>query len=83
MTMAKPCKLGGAPRDSYVGFCWLHKRPLTARQLRCRKCLAKGCGALERREHPYWEEREERKAARRARQDERRTFLAGLGGAWK
>ena len=79
----KPCRLGGALSDKYVGFCWHHKSPVTAQQIKCRGCLAKECGALERKEHPYWEEREQRKAARRERKDERRAMIASLGGAWK
>lgn len=41
-----------------VGYCWHHHAYLTAKQLKKKECLLKGCGALKRLDNPYWEQRE-------------------------
>ena len=56
--------------DKCVGYCYHHRKWLTLRQLRLKKCLSKGgheyCHALRiREEHPWWEIRKKRKAERR------------------
>lgn len=49
-----------------VAFCRYHRKWLTLRQLKQKKCLSKRgyerCNALKiREEHPYWEERRRRR----------------------
>lgn len=49
-----------------VAFCRHHRKWLTLRQLKLKKCLSKHgyerCNALKiREEHPYWEERRKRR----------------------
>lgn len=63
-------------RTLYSGFsantcayCALHRASLTPKQMKKHRCLAKGCTALIRHEHPYWETREESRQKRRDRKE--------------
>jgi len=76
----KYIKLGG-PKEKCVGYCYYHKTGLTARQLKAKKCLMKGCNALRRWDHPYWEAREEQRARRAERKDRiERQYQEIIGG---
>lgn len=52
-------------RDKIIGYCGFHKRHLTIQQLKNRECLRKGCTALKKWEHPFWEDREKRNELKR------------------
>lgn len=51
----------GGKKEHCIGFCWLHHRGLTKKQVDIRKCLKKQCGAFEKRDHPYWEQKQRTK----------------------
>lgn len=59
--------LYGSESSNTCAFCAYHGRSLTPNQMKQHRCLAKGCTALIRHEHPYWAEREESKQKRRER----------------
>ncbi len=61
--------LYGGRSSNTCAFCALHGRALTPRQMKKHQCLAKGCSALVRAEHPIWEEREKRRQMRIERRD--------------
>lgn len=65
------CSLGGGKKRC-VGYCRLHKCNITITQMKNRECLKKGCGALKRLPHPYWEQREHRKQIKKANKERRR-----------
>lgn len=63
--------LGGS--KSPVGFCHLHKKTLSLRQMKKKECLAKECHWLERyKDHHYWIERAKRKELAKARRMEKK-----------
>lgn len=73
--------LYGSASSNTCAFCAYHGRALTPRQLKQHKCLAKACTALIRHEHPFWDQREERKQLRKERKrrlDEQ--YLKIVGG---
>lgn len=41
-----------------IGYCKRHNCYMTCKQLKRKECLRKQCGALQRFEHKYWEQRE-------------------------
>lgn len=53
--------------DNTCAFCCKHYLSLTPRQLKTRACLQKQCRYLIRHEHRFWDERDNRKAMRKAR----------------
>ena len=59
----------GSRTGNSCAYCWKHHLALTPTQLKRRGCLGRGCDALQRYDHPYWEKREETKAKRRARKE--------------
>lgn len=61
--------LFGSETTNSCAYCWKHHKGLTPRQLKQKGCLGKQCDALQRFEHPYWEQREKTKAYRVARKD--------------
>lgn len=66
----------GGRSSNVCAFCWKHRKALTPKQLRRRECLKRQCDALERYDHPLWEQREKSKALRAARKER-------LEGVWK
>lgn len=58
-----------ASADKIVGFCRLHKRYITERQMRTKKCIPKGCRAFQRRDCQYWDDRDRRKELRRMKKE--------------
>lgn len=64
--------LGGKQKNC-IGFCWKHRRGITKKQEKIRKCLKKQCGAFEKREHPYWEQNERNKQQRKVVKETRDT----------
>lgn len=50
-----------------VGYCWYHKKWVTVQQLKQKECLRKQCNRFEKKEHPYWEEREKKKQMKKER----------------
>lgn len=58
-----------AKAENVCAFCWHHKKGLTVKQLKKRKCLARQCGALERKDHPYWAARERIKELKKSRKE--------------
>ena len=44
-----------------VGYCRLHKKTMSLRQIKRKACLKKKCRHLVRCKHPYWEQREQEK----------------------
>ena len=65
------CLLGGSYENN-IGYCKLHRCNVTAKQMKNRKCLQKGCRHFRKHlNHPYWVEREAAKAEKKRRkQDE-------------
>lgn len=59
----------GSFSGNSCAYCWKHHKGMTPTQLKSRQCLKRQCGALQRCDHPYWEQREKTKAARRARKE--------------
>lgn len=60
------CRLG-TPKSA-CGYCKLHRKKLTTRQLKNRKCLSKGCFHLVKYErHGYWKQRERIKKEKKER----------------
>lgn len=58
---AVPSMFGGMiDRSRAVAYCYYHHAHLTEKQLKKKRCLGKGCSALKKMEHPYWEQRERR-----------------------
>lgn len=57
--------LYGSSSANTCAYCAIHKCSLTPRQMENKKCLSKHCTALVRAEdHPFWGQREARKAKR-------------------
>lgn len=74
--------LYGGSSSNTCAFCAFHGRALTPRQMKKHACLSKGCTALIRHEHPFWEQREERKAQRKARKERlERKYQEAVGGS--
>ena len=48
----------GSSTSNSCAYCYKHHLAMTPQQMKKRKCLEKRCGALQRCEHPYWEQRE-------------------------
>lgn len=69
--------LYGSRSENTCAYCAIHKRALTPRQMRGKECLAKHCPALIKCEHPFWEERENRKAMRKQRKERLNAMLGG------
>ena len=69
------CVLGGS-RKNLVGYCRRHHCAVTAPQVRSRECLGKQCAHLKRWPHPFWEQREETKAKRKARKERLDAFAS-------
>ena len=61
--------LYGSTSTNSCAYCYKHYKALTPKQLKTKKCLEKQCSALQRCEHPYWEQREKRKEQRAARKE--------------
>lgn len=73
--------LYGSVSSNTCAFCAYHRKSLTPHQLKKHKCLAKGCNALIRHEHPYWLLREDSRKKRRARKERlEREYLKAIGG---
>lgn len=60
--------LSQADIRNVVGYCGKHHGYITANQLRRKECLKKGCRYLDRIENKFWDERAERKAAKKKKQ---------------
>lgn len=48
----------GTKNTKFVGWCRLHRGYLTAKQLKTKKCLSKGCRHLIKLEHTWWVNRQ-------------------------
>lgn len=73
----KSCPLG-ASGENIIGYCALHHCCLSKKQMQNRKCLEKHCKRfVMRKDHPYWQRREEIKEARKQRKDAQRSAAAG------
>ena len=73
--------LYGSESSNTCAFCAYHGKALTPNQMKKHKCLAKGCTALIRHEHPYWNDREDAKQKRRARKERlEQKYLEAIGG---
>lgn len=59
--------LGGGKNP--VAWCALHKRTLSVKQMRKKKCLEKQCTWLAKKDHPYWAQREQKKQLAKARRE--------------
>lgn len=59
----------GSRSGNSCAYCWKHHKGMTPKQLQSRQCLKRQCDALQRCDHPYWQQREKTKEARRARKD--------------
>lgn len=59
-----------APLERCVGYCYYHKKWVTAKQMGRKGCIQKHCGAFEVREaHPVWEQRRKAKEKRKERKE--------------
>ena len=73
--------LYGGQSSNTCAFCAYHGKSLTPKQMQKHKCLGKGCTALIRHEHPYWEKREESRQKRRERKARlEKKYLEVTGG---
>ena len=59
--------LYGSRSANTLAYCHYHHRALTPQQMKEKQCLAKQCNALQKHEHPYWEQREASREKRKAR----------------
>ena len=59
----------GSTSKNSCAYCYKHHKALTPRQLQKRECLKRQCDALQRCDHPYWEQREKKKEQRVARRE--------------
>ena len=59
----------GSSTSNSCAYCYKHHLAMTPQQMKKRKCLEKRCGALQRCDHPYWEQREKTRANRAARKE--------------
>jgi hypothetical protein len=59
----------GSASSNSCAYCFKHHKALTPRQLKKRECLKRQCDALQRCEHPLWEQREKKKEQRIARRE--------------
>ena len=59
--------LYGTRSSNTLAYCHKHHCALTPQQLKQKQCLAKHCNALQKHEHPYWEQREKSKQKRKER----------------
>jgi hypothetical protein len=54
--------------NNVAGYCKLHSKHMTVKQIKCLNCLQKQCWHLKRNEeHKWWQQREEVKQKRKAR----------------
>lgn len=60
-------KLSETDAGNIVGYCQKHRAYITIKQMRKKECLRKECRYFRRVENPFWEERAERKAAKKQR----------------
>lgn len=73
--------LYGCRSSNTCAYCFFHKKALTPRQLQKHECLRKQCPGLIKHEHPYWDQREERKKKRAARKKRlEKEYLRMIGG---
>lgn len=71
----------GSESSNTCAFCAFHGKSLTPKQLKQKGCLGKNCTALIRHEHPYWDAREGRKAARKERKKRlEQEYRKAIGG---
>ena len=55
-------------RSRLIGYCRLHKGPMTVTQVKTKKCLSKCCRHFcKYKQHPYWEMREKIKLEKKRR----------------
>lgn len=55
-------------KNRAVGYCHFHKAALTVKTMKCKECLKKQCGAMERYgEHDFWRQHAQKKNLRKAR----------------
>ena len=59
----------GCRSANSCAYCYKHHKALTPRQLQRRECLKRQCDALQRYDHPYWDQREKTKEKRIARRE--------------
>ena len=58
-------------RSKLIGYCRLHKGPMTLQQVKTKKCLVKGCHHFcKYKQHPYWEMREKIKLEKKKKRRE-------------
>lgn len=56
--------------DKVVGYCRLHKRHLTAEQMKRKQCIPKGCGAFKKWDCQYWRHKERLKEVKRIKKEQ-------------
>lgn len=62
--------LFGTCSDNIAGYCQLHRKGMTVKQIKQKECLKKQCNHLKKNEvHDYWRYRETIKNKRRERKD--------------
>lgn len=59
-----------AIRSNIVGFCRLHRVHLTKAQVQQKECVSKGCRALKKWDHKYWDHKERMKEVKRLKKEE-------------
>lgn len=56
--------------NNVAGYCKLHHKAMTVRQIRCKNCLGKNCWHLQKNEaHDWWRQRETIKQKRNERKE--------------
>lgn len=62
--------LFGTCSDNVAGYCHLHRKGMTVKQIKYKECLKKQCNHFERNDiHDYWRYRETIKNKRKNRKD--------------
>lgn len=72
--------LYGSASANTCAYCCKHFLSLTPRQLKTRKCLQYQCGYLVKHEHKFWDDRDNRKAMRKARKQRLEEQYASVTG---
>lgn len=75
--------LYGSASANTCAYCCKHYLALTPRQLKTRKCLQHQCRYLVKHEHKFWDDRDNRKAMRKARRqrlEEQYALVTGKRG---
>lgn len=74
--------LFGTCSNNVAGYCKLHQKSMTVKQMKTKECLQKECWHLEKNEnHQYWRQRELTKQRRKERKQKiNNNYIAAVTG---